>query len=194
MKTFLVEKAFKSHVGDLWIIHLRVGEKTLVYRVREDEYCAAGAPVAGDELFDEEYKALTARERTKKAYERAVKILASGDNTRRALKRKLVERGFDAEAAENAVARLCEEGYLREDEMLLRQFAVFEKRLWGPGKFMPALLAKGFSRDRIDEAMRKADEENIYRIEDVKEKLLERFAPKDHAEKRALFYKYGFRF
>ena len=76
--------------------------------------------------------------------------------------------------------------------MLLRQFAVFEKRMWGPKRFMPSLLSKGFSRDMIEAAMRRAEEEEIYSLSAVCDALLEKFEPKDYAEKRALLYKYGF--
>ncbi len=192
-KTALVERVIKSHVGTLMIIHLRMDEKTKCYRVSEEEYAAAGFPAEGEELWGEALVALTRREDSKKAYERALKILAVGDNTRRALKRKLMERGFGEEESECAVRRIVEEGYLKEEDMLLRQFAVFAKRMWGPGKFMPSLLAKGFSRDLIERVSHRADEEEIYRAQEVKETLLAKFQPKDLAEKRALLYKYGFR-
>lgn len=192
-KTAVVERVIQSHVGGIWIVHLRMGdEKTKCYRVNEQEYASAGFPTEGEELWGEALQALTRREDSQKAYERALKILAVGDNTARALKRKLLERGFGEEESEYAVARAKENGYLKEEDMLLRQFAVFEKRMWGPRKFMPSLLSKGFSRDMIESVMRRAEIEEIYSLSAVKEALLAKFEPKDYAEKRALLYKYGF--
>lgn len=168
-------------------------ERTQLLRVREEEYRAVGEPTAGALLLAEDLRILSFRENAKKAYERAVKILASADNTRRALQRKLVERGFTAAEAESAVERLAAEGYLNEDEMLLRQFAVFAKRMWGPLKFMPSLLAKGFSREDIDRVQARAEEEGVYRADEIRKELFEKFAPADKAEARALLYRFGFR-
>ncbi len=188
-----VEQVIKSHVGGIWIVNLKRGERKGSYRVSEEEYLAAGAPLSGDELSDEALRALTLREDSKKAYERALKILASGDNTRKTLKRKLRERGFGEEESEYAVERVTADGYLKEEDMLLRQFAVFERRMWGPLKFMPALIAKGFSREDIEATAKRAAREGVYRASEVREALLEKFEPKDEAECRALLYKYGFR-
>ncbi len=193
IETAIVERVIKSHVGESRIVHLKMGEKIQCYRVSEEEYEAAGAPSAGDEVFGEELAVLTRRENAKRAYERALKILAAGDNTRKNLKRKLRERGFGEEESEYAVSRLAEEGYLKEEDMLLRQFAVFRKRMWGPGKFMPSLISKGFSREMIRRVAERAVEEDIYCAEDVRAALLAKNEPKDEAERRALLYKYGFR-
>jgi len=188
-----VERVIESHADGILIIHIKRGEKTQVYRVREEEYIEAGEPREGDELDAEALSALTLREDSKRAYERALKILASGDNTRAALKRKLRERGFGEAESEYAVGRVCADGYIKEEEMLLRQFAVFAKRMWGPAKFIPSLLSRGFSREMIEQAAKRAAKEEIYWAEAVKEALLEKFEPRDDAERRALLYKYGFR-
>lgn len=188
-----VERVTISHADGILIVHIKRGEKTQVYRVREEEYIEAGEPREGDELDSDALSALTLRTDSKRAYERALKILASGDNTRAALKRKLRERGFGEAESEYAVERVCEDGYIKEEEMLLRQFAVFAKRMWGPTKLIPSLLSKGFSRETIEQAAKKAAKEKIYQADAVKEALLEKFEPRDDAERRALLYKYGFR-
>lgn len=169
------------------------GERVALYRVGGEEYCAAGAPSERDVLEGEELYLIIRAEEEKRAYARALRILASGDNSARALQRKLCERGFDARAARTAAERLVREGYLREEEMLLRQFAIFAKRLWGEGKYMPVLLSKGFSRELIERVRERASDEGVYDAECVREELLSRFAPKGYAEERALLYKYGFR-
>lgn len=192
-----VLKVSRGHIGDAFHLTLRIpcasGERVHTYRVSAQSYAMVGSPAEGDELEGEPLYALIAEEEEKRAYERALRILASGDNTRAALERKLRERGFDGRAAHAAVLRVEKEGYLREEDMLLRQFAVFQKRLWGPGKYMPALLAKGFSRELVERARERAADEGIYDAESVKAQLLERFSPCGYAETRALLYKYGFR-
>ena len=190
-----VEKVAAARQGNGFLVTLRVGQLTdrvHTYRVTEAEYREAGAPVEGDVLEGDVLAVLTDREDTRLAYERALKILAAGDNTAATLTRKLRERGFSEAVSRAAVARAEEAGYIKEEDMLLRQLAVYAKRLWGPRKFLPALLQKGFSRERIEAALRRAEEEGVYDKETVKQTLLDTFSPKNQAECKALLYKYGF--
>lgn len=128
----------------------------------------------------------------RRAYARAVKILAAGDNTKRNLLRKLCERGFPRESAEAAVTRLVAEGYIREEELLLRQLSIYAKRKWGPKKFMPNLIDKGFVRADIEAALRRAREEDIYDPEKIKAELIAELPSEDTAARRAWLYKHGF--
>ena len=79
-----------------------------------------------------------------------------------------------------------------EEEMLLRQLAIYAKRLWGPKRFLPALLAKGFSRDAIRTALLRAEAEGIYDSDAIKERLLADLGDDDPAARRAWLYKHGF--
>ena len=171
---------------------LGLAERVHTYRVTEEEYCEAGSPDEGDEVTDEAFAALTEREDARLAYERALKILASGDNTAAALLRKLRERGFSHAVSQAAVERALANGYIKEEEMLLRQLSLYAKRLWGPRKFLPALLQKGFSREAVETALRRAAENGIYDKEAVKQALLDEYHPATSAETKALLYKFGF--
>lgn len=166
--------------------------RTHTYRVMREVYEAAGAPAEGDVLSGEVLALLTEEEDARLAYGRAVKILAAGDNTRTALIRKLTERGFSRASAERAVDRLCDEGYIKEEEMLLRQLAIYAKRLWGPKKILPTLMQKGFTRDAIRGAMERAKEDGVYDTEAVRAALLAALPSDDENAKRAWLYKHGF--
>ena len=166
--------------------------RTHTYRLPATLYVEAGSPQEGDALDDDTFALLTSEEDARLAYARAVKILSAGDNTRRALTRKLVERGFSRECAERAVARLVEEGYIREEELLLRQLGIYAKRLWGPKKFFPNLIEKGFSRDDIAAALLRARNEGVYDEDKVKAQLLAELPSEDVAARRAWLYKHGF--
>ena len=141
---------------------------------------------------ERESSALTEEEEAQRAYARALRILAAGDNTKRMLTRKLCGRGFSPKSAEAAVAKLVAEGYIREEALLLRQLSIYAKRLWGPKKFMPNLLEKGFDRADIMAALARAKEEGIYDAEAVKEQLLAALPAADAAARRAWLYKHGF--
>ncbi len=190
-----VEKVSPARAAGGFLVTLRFDgarPRSHTYRVTVAEYEAAGSPEEGAVLSDEETAVLTEREDTRLAYERALKILAAGDNTAVGLLRKLRERGFSATVSETAVRQAKQNGYIKEEEMLLRQLAIYAKRMWGPRKFLPALLQKGFSREEIENAMRKAAAEEIYDREAVKAALLSEYSPSTSAETKALLYKFGF--
>lgn len=168
------------------------GERTGQYRVSEEEYAALGSPEEGARLSEEEHLPFTEQEDMRAAYERALRILSFGDNTATALCRKLSARGFTREQAEAAVARVMAEGYIREEDMLLRQFEIFAAKGWGPRKYGPWLLQKGFSRERIAAAARRAEQEGIYSVGEVRAALLARYADRDQEEQQEILKKYGF--
>ena len=81
---------------------------------------------------------------------------------------------------------------LTEEELLLRQLAIYAKRKWGPKKFMPNLIDKGFPRADIEAALRRAREEDIYDAERIKAELISELPSEDTAARRAWLYKHGF--
>lgn len=166
--------------------------RTHVYRVTKEQYAEAGSPSMGEIFALEELAPLLGDEDDHLAYARAVKILAAGDNTKRNLTRKLTERGFLRESAERAVARLESEGYIREAELLERQLGIYAKRLWGPKKFLPNLIEKGFSRADVITALEKAKASGLYDTEAIKAEILADLPEGDTAARRARLYKHGF--
>lgn len=166
--------------------------RTQTYRVTEEDYLLAGSPEEGETLDEDTLLPLIGEEDVTFAYRRALRILSSGDNTCANLLRKLRERGFLSDSAKAAVDRLTSEGYIREEELLLRQLEIYAKRLWGPRRFLPSLLEKGFSRASIESALRKAEQMGIYDKEEVKARLLDALATDDPSARRAWLYKHGF--
>ena len=191
----VIEKVQAVRGGTEFLLTLTVTSllsRTHTYRVTAEKYSLAGCPEAGDPLDGDALMLLTKEEDARLAYARAVKILAAGDNTRRTLIRKLTERGFSGESAEGAVERLVKDGYIREEELLLRQLAIYAKRMWGPKKFSPTLIEKGFSRADIEAALIRAADEGIYDALAVKKRLLDELPTADPAARRAWLYKHGF--
>ncbi len=168
------------------------GERTGRYRLTEADYEALGSPSEGAWLSEEEHLPFTEEKDTRAAYERAIRILSFGDNTATALCRKLSARGFTRDEVEAAVARVLSEGYIREEDMLLRQFAVFASKCWGPRKYGPWLSQKGFSRDRVAAAAARAEREGIYSAAAVRAALLARCAEEDEDTQRSILQKHGF--
>ena len=168
------------------------GKHRVCCRVSEEQYIRAGEPALYTSVNEEEYLLLAEKEEWAAAYERAVTILSMGDNSRRGLLQKLSLRGFLREAAEGAVMRLSEEGYLDEDGMLDRQFAIFAKKRLGMRKILPSLLQKGFSKEDVLAAKARAEEEGVYSSLSIKASLLEENAHLSPEEKQKMLKKHGF--
>ena len=93
------------------------GARRRTYTVPREEYERLGSPSAGDTLDEEMVAALAEAEGRMKATEKAVSLLSYGDNSCRALCRKLRTKGYDRETAEAAVARML--AFLEEQGCVL---------------------------------------------------------------------------
>ena len=82
------------------------------------------------------------------AIKRGIYILSFGDNTKKALARKLTEKGFSKEVSAEAAEYLAEMGYINEEESAkLLASDMANKKLYGPRRIKGALYEKGFSKD-----------------------------------------------
>lgn len=115
------------------------------FRLTAEEYAELGSPPARAMLSDDGMAFLSACEERRAAYERAVRILACGDNSAMGLYRKLRARGCPKSAAEAAVQEVMARGYLREEEQAYR-IAVREAngKCRGPRRILAALSEKGY--------------------------------------------------
>ncbi len=168
------------------------GRRRVSCRPSFDAYEAAGAPALYDRVDREVYLLLAEKEEWAAAYARAVQILSMGDNSRRALLQKLLARGFEKAAAEAAVVRLTEEGYLNEAAMLDRQFSIYAKKRIGMAKILPSLMQKGFAREAVMAALARAEEKGEYNSSAIKAALLAENASLSPEEMKKLLKKQGF--
>ncbi|MBE6597980.1 MAG: regulatory protein RecX [Ruminococcaceae bacterium] len=95
----------------------------------------------------EHASAVTAAVRT------AANLLSASDKSARMLKRRLIEKGISAEAAEDAVEFMIRKGYLNEE----RQASVYAEaavrtKLYGKRRIMRELYAKGYDQSVIRQA------------------------------------------
>lgn len=71
----------------------------------------------------------------------------------RHLIQKLRARGFDADAASEAVTELTEKGYLKEEEGALREAEKGLAKLWGDRRILADLQAKGYGGGALQYAV-----------------------------------------
>jgi len=86
---------------------------------------------------------------------RALRILASGAQTRQTLRRKLSARAAQPSDVEEVLERLLEEGRL-DDRAFAREWLSrrLERRPQGRGPLLAGLLRRGVAREPAEEALR----------------------------------------
>lgn len=99
-------------------------------------------------------KSLEVESSARGATETAYAALARRPLSELELRRKLLQRGFDASHVEEAVLRCREYGYLNDAELSKRQAAAIAKeRRLGDFAVTRKLESRGFSRDNIEKAV-----------------------------------------
>lgn len=93
----------------------------------------------------------TSKERIRmSAYERAMSILACGDNSQRQIREKLEKRGYEQDEIADALAMLKKKRYLRDDELMERYAAALSnKRMYGPCRIKMEMLRR-FDREVVE--------------------------------------------
>ncbi len=168
------------------------GECHRALRVSAEAFAARGELSAGDTLDTDTVEELAALEGHLAAAERAVRVLAAGDNSRLMLYRKLRAKGYGREAAEAAVTEMVSRGYLREDEAAYRYAVrVANGKLFGRRRVIGALLTRGYSVAVAERAVGQAVSDGEIDFPTLRRELLLR-ADGDEERSRALLYKHGF--
>lgn len=88
-----------------------------------------------------------------KAYNSAVASLAFADSSCKALARKLVQKGFDRESAEDAVGVVLSRGLIDEDRIVESRVRVFLGKRWGRGRILAKLREESFCDSTIKHAV-----------------------------------------
>lgn len=171
------------------------GRARASYRLTAEEYAQIGAPAARTPISDEEMAFFSACEERRAAGERAVRILACGDNSAMGLYRKLRARGCAKAAAEAAVQEMIARGYLREEEQAYRA-AVREAngKCRGPRRILGYLSEKGYPATLCRRVLARAEAEGDIDFDALRARLLaEKLPPDAPPEKKwALLRQNGF--
>lgn len=95
----------------------------------------------------------TAEGRARRAYERAVRLLAARDHSSAGLRRKLAERGFDPAAIDAALATLLEAGYVDDARFALTLAGQRAAKGYGPLAIRQRLVDRGIDRGEAEDAI-----------------------------------------
>ncbi len=93
------------------------------------------------------------REEFQKALDSAGRMLSHQPLTRQRLCRKLVEKGYDPETADQVVQMLTERGYLDDLAYACRVVDVFKRKGYGILRIRQELFQRGVDRETVQEAL-----------------------------------------
>ncbi len=90
--------------------------------------------------------------RVTEAYMSACRSFAFTPSSLNMLKKKLINKGFERNVAEQATAHLRSRGYVNEQDIALRRAEIFVGKMWGQTRIMAKLREEGFG-DSVGDAV-----------------------------------------
>lgn len=128
------------------------------------------------------------------AMDMALRMLSFGSCSARHLADKLCAKRIPRELARKVVSRVCEMGFLAEDDAAKREAERGAQKLWGNRRIAMELAAKGYGRAAVSAAMASlADDDEEARCLHLLQKRYAR-APVEEEPRRltAALYRYGY--
>ena len=173
-------------------IGVGVDECTAKYSVSAGVYNESGI-VRGCELDEETLAMIEEDDTVYRAMRRALSLLSYGDNTKLALRRKLIRSGFSPEVADAIVGECLMLGYINEHRQIERAVLNEANRsLRGRIYIRNKLRAKGYSVGDIDTVIDGLVDAGEIDFGANFERLAEKRGANDEESRRALAYKYGY--
>ena len=173
------------------------GEQTCRDRflISSKQYLVLG--LSKGESDRETYDAVSHASEVWHAVKKAVSCLSYGACSEKALRLKLVSKGYDKYIAAEAVDEICSMGLLRADDDAAREAERMAAKLWGKKRISAGLYAKGYSDGAVAHALRHLDSIGVDYEENCKRLLKKRYGATigDREEERKVFaalMRYGY--
>ena len=122
------------------------------------------------------YEAVAREAEVWSAVKRGVALLNYGACSEKALRMKLVAKGFDKDIAAEAVAEISSTGVMNEDGDALREAQKCFDKLWGRRRITSELFSKGYSAEAVAFAVSALEEAGVDYAENCRRLMLKRRA------------------
>ncbi len=150
--------------------------------------------VSGGVLEEDELRTLISLDAEYRAIKKALSLLSYSDKNSKELYIRLVREGHSRENAKSAVEYCLSHGYINEENQLERLILrEANTSLRGPRYIREKLVAKGYSRDKIDAVTDELVASGEIDFAANFAVLCEKRGVTEPSERRALAYKYGYR-
>ena len=153
--------------------------------------------VSKGECTRELYELLEREGKIYAAYKRGMYILGFGAYSEKALLRKLLSKGFEKEAAQSAVERIRQKGFIDDRQTAVRDAQRCASKLWGERRIRAYLSQRGYSAELCDGALIALEEQGVCFDDICVELIRSRYLPlpEDKKEKQKLIaalLRYGY--
>jgi len=172
-----------------------VGEEILSYNVSEVKYKSVGSPLVGDGVSDDAYREICLDDEYYRAKKKALSILSYGDNSKARLSQKLSGGGFSRDVRERVLCEMLNLGYINEERALEHAIvAEVEKSHTGYRKLLSKLMAKGYSRAKIESVYASLSERGEIDQEGAKDALISRARERGYSSEEIakILYRAGY--
>lgn len=147
----------------------------------------------GTQTYDEVSRAAEVWSAVKKA----ITLLGYGACSEKALRAKLISKGFDKQTAEEAVSEVAARGLIHAEDDATREAHKLVSKLWGKKRIVAALYEKGYSADAVSAAMYALEDSGVDYVGNCRCLLEKRYGkiPSDTPSRQKLFaamQRYGY--
>ena len=187
-KTYEVVALRASEDGDRVFVRVRElgapkGRGSKTFSLRVEEYAALPFEAKqGMRLSVDDLAHLESAAASSDAYGRGLNILGYGANSAKSLQRKLVQKGYDADAVRRAVDTLSERGYLQEERDAVRAAQQMVRRGRGMRRVLQELRAKGYGEQALAAVRDAISDEDFVELCAQAARGKMRYRPTDRAE------------
>ncbi len=124
----------------------------------------------------EQYDAVSHEAEVWSATKKALYLLGYGACSEKALRMKLVSKGFDKQTAEEAVTSLSQRGLIRECDDAVSVAEKMLSKLWGKKRIMSGLYEKGYSAEAIATAINTLDDSEVDYVANCRKLISTRYS------------------
>lgn len=131
------------------------------------------------------------------AVKKGTALLGYGACSQKAMRIKLVSKGFSKSVTEEAVAELTALGLMRPAEDASREAQKLVAKLWGKKRIVSELYEKGYDAEAVAAALNTLEDMGIDYAENCRNLIIKRYGdvPEDMAQRRKLYaalQRYGY--
>lgn len=166
------------------------------YTVYASTFAEIGSPSVGEPLDEWQTSVIKRCDELIRAKKKALNILAYADNNRRNLAVKLLRAGFGRDVVDAVCDEMIALGYIDERRQLERIILdEANRKLRGPLKIVPALVAKGYSSSEVKETLHALVESGEIDFKRNAKLLLDKKLSDDFGEEevKKILYKNGYK-
>lgn len=150
---YTVERIKKSPAGRTYCIRSSMNT-TFEMLVSEEQYARFDIK-EGDKIDDKHFLKIREEMIFDNARRQAFTILSYGENNKKTLVQKLIQKGFNREVSENIALYMEHRAYIDEKKQIGLLCDTYLHKKFGKLKIKNELIAKGYMREDVDEYVAK---------------------------------------